>query len=1165
MKRTNKNRKSKFLALLLSAMMLSSTGAVLASCANGGESSSSSSSTESSSTDSTTSTKKDEGLVKNSNFNFTTLSNTTVIGTPSSWNASSSGAATHSKTSGVIDVSEEGWKYLTKHAEDVNLNDYKTATEIPEDVWDKLTAKDKLDFYTLWKKENSGKTISKDFKNYESLNVSATDKLPDETVENPGRHEGFVDADAENKDYNVLMIHNSTKSDKIVGTAKKYTSSSTVSIPAGSSAEISVWVKTANLMMSDSQGNAVPAIGKGAYISVSNTVGGKALDAYEVKNIQADEWTKYSFYIQGSSYATTTFAITLGLGQGSGDDQYEYVQGFAFFDDIQCEIITNDEYATATTGINNVADINDEKAYKTVDAFTSTQKTFAMDFNTQTWEDDFVDSLMGSFTSQKTEASDGINTNEKLDTTNDEIGAFDNFAAIAAADANNAYLQSVYNNFLNKTEYAEKNGVAFNDKDTLLILSTGGAAYTVDSSYKFSVPANESYVALSFYVKTSDLDGGIGAGISLFETYDNNENVLASFSSIDTSDLTGVTIGDDEDAYDGWQQVFFFVERPEDSDINSAFEFQLRFNYGPTDITSATAKTSFKQGFAAFTNFETLIMNEIEFDSAATGTYAKKVTLLGEDTKETTGNSGFDSAAAVPSDALENGLANLQNYKGVYSDSAYVMANSTNRDVNGYANAGLLNKESFEKAFAASAGKAWRDGIANGETNATTVWNNVFEDSTQPLLIWNANDATKAYGFISSSKSLATGYTAVSVRVKTVDAKASVYVVDMNDENRSVLSVNKSLSYWYDENGNICDGDPSKSATLIAFKLGSNGLYTANDNWNGYTADMNGKYYANLSAYSKNANGDLVAADNSATHDYHGYDWDRIVFYKGTDGYYTEANNGGVKVHDLLDLTKKCDYEDVETYTGSEPLSCRYYPWDGEGNLISRKLQLENIETNGEWMTVTFYIGKGDNAKNYRLEVWSGTRNSSTVNTTGYVIFDTNNPGTASTNVDSLLTMHKNNDYADVDMFESVFSYYDTDKHVRYDKAADTEKVGNLYTAPTKEAGVAYLCSETSTSYTVIADYSKSDVNVAATTPETEEEDTTEEDTNDSETNVWLLASSISVAAVLLLAVLSIVIRKVVEKTHKKHGFKVRKPKTKKETAVKKVEKKVDEDSPYND
>ena len=93
------------------------------------------------------------------------------------------------------------------------------------------------------------------------------------------------------------------------------------------------------------------------------------------------------------------------------------------------------------------------------------------------------------------------------------------------------------------------------------------------------------------------------------------------------------------------------------------------------------------------------------------------------------------------------------------------------------------------------------------------------------------------------------------------------------------------------------------------------------------------------------------------------------------------------------------------------------------------------------------------------------------------------------------------------------------------------------------------------------------DQEVAAktTTDDTTTDDSTEDEEDEEGVNVWLLASSIAVAGVLVLVVLSIVIRKVVANLRKKHGTRVRKPKTKKTAAPKKAEKTVDEDSPYND
>ncbi|MBO5736290.1 MAG: hypothetical protein J6S04_00640, partial [Clostridia bacterium] len=375
MRTTNNSSKSKFLAFLLSVMMVSSAGAIFASCND----TSSDSSSSSSSTEETTEAKKDEGEIKNANFNFTTPSKTTVIGTSvTGWSRSvystSSGSANSSKSaSGVINTSE--WNYLTV------ANYEKSALEAMSDAqakenWDNFNAKDKLAYYEIWKARegNAEKSISKDFESYESLNIDEED-IP--TIENPGNAPGSAE-----DDNNVLMIHNNyyPKTDKFVGTAQKYTSSSTVTIPAGEARKVSVWVKTADLKSAASDGTVQDAVGKGAYISITHSVGGKSLDAFEVKNINTQgEWAEYTFYIQGSYYAETTFSMVLGLGQGSTTDRLDYVNGYAFFDNVTLEKVSAKDFTNATNGLSTVG-LDDEKAAKTVDAYTNDANTFAMDF-----------------------------------------------------------------------------------------------------------------------------------------------------------------------------------------------------------------------------------------------------------------------------------------------------------------------------------------------------------------------------------------------------------------------------------------------------------------------------------------------------------------------------------------------------------------------------------------------------------------------------------------------------------------------------------------------------------------------------------------------------------------------------------------------------------------
>ena len=1166
MKTTHNNRKSKFLAFLLSVMMVSTAGAMFASCADGDESSSTSSSEE---TKEEEETRTDDGVIKNANFDFTKINDKTVIGTSvTGWSRSVNSQNNASKsTSGVIDTAK--WDYMTTTTKTKEQLEAMTEAEVI-DAWENFTAQDKLTYYDVWKakEENKGKTLSTStFEKYESLNVDAEDlELP---ATNPGK--------VGTNDSNILMIHNhyyysSSTKEKVIGTAQKWTSSSTVTVPAGTSAKVSVSVKTAELTMATtgtpSEFEEQKAVGKGAYISLTHSVGGKSLDAYEVKNIDVDDWTQYTFYIRGSNYADTTYSLVLGLGQGDEYNRFEYVNGFAFFDDIQCEIIDNSVFEANTKDNTFITGLNDEKIDKTFDAYETPDATvFGMDFATSDWNK--PDSI--SFADTPTTGEKGKNpTAEKdfvkvttIDTIKTELGKTTN----KNPDYDVKNLDIVYDKFLaNVNENTDDkdddtdNAKFLKDNDQIfLMLSNNGTAYTANFSYTveedgttttydtLNLAADKDYMAISFYVKTSDMNGGVGAGVTLTDALSKT-----SFTSIDTTDIAKVKIDKDKDAYDGWQRVFFFIERGEDAD--GAIPLSLTFNYGPTDITSSTTADSFQQGFAAFTKFEIYYdMTELEYEAATTGTYAKKVTVYGEKEDKPAGNSGFDSAVAVPSDVLENGgYANLQNYKGVYSDSyrvALPLATDTAEDkerkraynnyvdANGNLLAGLLNKE-------------YADNWAYG-------------DATQPLVIDNSGLTTKSYGFIGNSKSLSEEYTAVSLRVMTTEgAKASVYLVDMSDETRqTMLSVSRSLTYWYDADGNITTGDPAEKASQIAFNLDKSGLYRANKNWANYgrlSADMKDGFFANLNAYTEK-DGILYANENSANHYYNAYNWEREVFYKHENAWYTQPEGKGVRVYNLADITAGT------AWNSASLLDARYLPNNAQ------ELKLENIDTNGKWTTVTFYIRKGESTKDYRLEVWSGTRDGKTVNTKGIVAFDTNNPGTASSNFDTLIEEYKDTASS---QFESVFSYYDTDMHVRFDAAQDTEKRGNAYEDNAKatlsaEASMAYLKHYSEeTGYNVFADYTLSDKTVAAS--EVEDDDDTTDDSSEDETTAsaadgWLLASSIAVAAVLVLAVASVATRKIVDKVRKNRGKKVRKEKAEKAPKQKKVEKTVDEDSPYND
>ncbi len=1175
MRTNNEFRKKKFLALFLSVLMVSSTAAGFAAC---DDTASSDSSNDSNVTESV---QADKRLIKNGDFEtfsssvFDDEDNSNVIGTSASnWtrsvNSATSGSALSSKSaSGIIDVTLENWKELTES----KLGDVKVKDMSVEDAkvkWKDMSIKDKLDFYADYEdRDDDNEAEDLDF--YKSYNIDNED-VP--TCANPLTHD-YKNGETQTNS-KVLMIHNeySNSSYTNIGTAQKYTSSSTVTVKAGTSAQFSVWVKTSDLQTATKDGeDENKAVGKGAYISITHSVGGKSLDPLEIKNIDTQAmdglestngWAKYEFLLQGSSFADTTFNVVLGLGQTGGSDRYEYVNGYAFFDDVECKTISNDVYATSKVGYEELTFDKD----KTFDAYTQTAKKYALNYygsysaNSEhdviVKANDIVNNAETSYTTEKNKLgvvytsvknpTDGSTTYSGLgfDTASDVKTAYANPAAIKADSnyATNDYLQAVYADHFENNKLFTK--LAADNQETLVLLSAHGAAMTAKSAKTFTVK-KDSYTAISFFVKTSDMQGVTGAGITLVET---KSGVKTSFTALDTTNAATVDIDDEtKDIYGGWQQCFFFVANETEEDELS---FKLEFNLGPTAIVGSAA-SSYKAGFAAFTGFQTITnMSKEAYECAASGTYAKLVSLTGEKTSSVS-DTGFDSVASTPTDAIEKGFANPKTYRGVYADSAY-LGGEGSADINTNVNAGLLNKEHADT-------DEYKTLLNTMKTGAT--WDTLLgADANQPLVIFNPT-AGKSYGFLGKSTSIAANtYTTVSLRVKANGTNAFVYLVDMDNDDNEVLSISRNRTYWYNDKGDVCVADPSENeeSKYVAFKLQSNGLYKMNAAWakaNNVTLDET-NYYANLAAY-ENVDGNLVLANNGVSYNYND-NWrndgnDGIAFYdynKTANTAYADSEKK-VLVTDFSKVLKAEDYRYEEKTSGDF---------------------MFEVTADDNWAYVSFNIHTGDTAKNYRLEVWSGSREDGTVSQGSYAIFDSWSPTTIDeASFGTMTELRKESLTENEDYFDGVFSFYDTAKYLRYDASIDTNKVGNSYTdylSSTYAPSLAYMKYASGENYELYADYATAEVAVAADVEEAEPEEEEEEPAQPNGADVALLAGSIVIAVVLVFAVVSLIVRKAMVKARRNRKTvtltKAAPVKEKKAKPVRKtVTEKKDEDSPYND
>ncbi len=1165
----NKKRKKQLLALFLSAMFASSFAFSLAACKDDeSEKPSQEEETED------TSAEKDDARLTNGSFEFFNDNDgkNLIITSPSNWSRSNdAGGSTSKAASGIINTENEAWNNLTTSS---GLA-HKTADEA-ETNWDNLTAKDKLEFYKEYEDEDE-----LDF--YESFNIDIDD-VP--TCNNPGTHYASTDeAAADNT--NVLMIHNDYNVSGKYGTAQKFTSSTTITVAAGTYAELSVWVKTSDLKFSTSEQEVIRD--RGAYIDVTQTVGGTTLDTLQVKNINTElqgdanvnnGWVNYTFYLQGCSYATSTFKVVLGLGQSKvSTNVFEYVSGYAFFDDIECKIYNSNSTENGwTTAVNKVAsenrfDMNTDKDKKIVNADDSTANVFSMDMD-KTGNSFSPVALAGKVSADLTkEKAKNGNTYVSAAGYNDATNKLYTFGGLTLSATNDVKQivtsSALPNNTLltDKIKDDLKTPDAFNSEEMLLLLSGEGVAYTAKvTDSTFSVEAGK-YLAFSFFVKTSDLAGYTGAGVKFIEV-DVNGNVVGNESSLaamDTTSITAVDVdtdeGKQEDIYLGWQQCFYFLE----NDTEETRYFTIELTYGATTIVGTT-NDDYYGGYAAFANFESREINEKEYGYASEGTYSKKFSLTGKAEEETNG-SNFDEASTVGGD-IEKGLANPINYKGVNGGSGFVNGTSTDAEVNGNEYAGLINKDEIEN---------WESNAVNDEIKSR-ITKDLLGDATQPLLIYNTE--AKSYGFIGASQTIsANTYATVSVRVMvSPNATANVYLIDTNDEtHESSLSWSSGRTYWYDDDGNICVSDPSSKdfkKTDVAFKLQPNGLYQVNTKWSGYAASgVNANdYYANLSNYEGyGKNEDLLVKEGGVSYNYTA-NWqndgnDGVAFYYNDGKYYaysdytTEVKN----LENVVGLTPRYEAQSEKTLTAS----------------------VSGAEYDNTWVTVTFYLHTGSQEKNYRLEVWSGTRDGATKNpSNSYVLFDASGASTLTDDTfPSLIEEAKENIEFSSNLYsgefvEGVYSFYDDTSFLRYDETIDDNGIGNSYEnylSSAYESGTAYMTYEDKANLIKVTfvDFNLSEVTVAADIEEdeteTEEEDTT---TPPSETNMWLLISSIVIAVVLMLAVVSIIVRKFVEKARRRKAREVsvksvapaRKVKAKKAKPEKKETSEVkDENDPYND
>lgn len=1267
-KNYSKKCKFKYVMLALACTATFSFTGLAAACSN--------ETSDNTNTDKTTST-EDTQLIKNGNFEYFNVPDEAVhlIKTPLNW--TSGGTSSYTK-SGIIGTSETAWAALTD-----------------EELADKLDYNNDLDssdsaYASLYVDYNGMKSSDILYKDtYAALNDEDNENAKD-LIENPGTHYNVTKNDAgeliasgdgnkqiyedENGDYfldedftqpisNVLMLHNYSSSTHY-GINQNYSSVS-VELPANTAAEVSVWVKTSNLLYD--KGVEVDQ-NYGANITVTHTIGSSTLDDFSITSINTEKliaegkadadyngWVQYTVYVKACDFASTTLTIKLGLGE----TDYP-VEGYAFFDDVEITKFIELEDADCSYG-ENADKIGD--AYCTLSSDAS-EKIFKADsysrnggevsderfsnnfyylldlaseseYRPVTFENAVAGLTIDDDNYVSSDAYNGkllgFNTSVGLDGTR----LPKNFASLNTEKDFLAYVKAGYSFTAAHTNYYDRLNSALEsaanlpgvDSSTnynvLVMLSAYGAAYT--SSFDITMEA-DSYRIISLWVKTSDMSGNTAATLSLTEQ--NNDDNVASVT-IDTTGITTDVDDDNKDIYDGWVQCFFFVENDTSEDKVITFEF----NFGISTIKDTTVN-SYKAGWAAIANMHALSVDEDTFAYTGSGTYTASLTISEDEESKT---SVFDEAYGSQANEIKNGIVNPSTYTGVNGGSSSVVNNGSISlpfdDINTNTNAGLINKEYFENYTDLDWYGTLLESFNVSSTDALTAWNEIFgTTSIQPLIIINSlrddyleikgatadnyknywilnengvyekvdadaefdEDTTyyslaqvMNYGFIGSEKTLsASSYSTVSVKVKvSKGAVAYIYLVDTSAEKNILTFTTPSYSFYYDEDGNVLKSKPDTDATLTQQR--ENVLYSLRDD--GLYEDADGALYANIWNYTKSyrdetveyydANGKLINFEDIV---------DGEIYYKadGTEADYFLVTTDGVKVYEYKDGSY---YYIVEGKAADkvEPFDINYarYNYTELSEEYMVKIDGTDPDVADKWITVNFVIHTGSESKSYRLELWSGSRDSRGVDENGdpievaegsAVIFDysyytvsddtllswyeteiirayqelLNAKGlltdisTASENidyykalVDKYITDGKisQSDLETYELLNNYTAYYYT--YSLYDSAnfqpfnkdtADEDATGYDYSVNDYSETLAYLSVKENDNYLIFADYSTVDQSISI---DTATDDTTDTDTTTSDgTSVWLLVSSIVLVVALLFTLISIYVRDLLKK-----------------------------------
>lgn len=603
----------------------------------------------------------------------------------------------------------------------------------------------------------------------------------------------------------ILMIHN-VSSVEGAGTAQKFVSSSSLTTTTGY-AKLSVWVLTKDLK-SIQQG-----VDFGAYVSVNNTLSSSRAPLL-IKNIDTKGvWANYVIYLEASDYAKSSYTVTVGLGFGSDTYQREYVEGFAYFDDIHFEELTAEEYASATAAVDSANKVNlFDNNGNAKDDLTQDQagKTYVANENKNATKVEYAFSHLIENT--------------------DLAFAYDYFEGSCVEGVPASYKVMDAHTF-GKGNLPAGVTNPKGDVDVLSIKLDTPSSYVVTTK---SLPVDkDDHIQVNFLTNVMVGARQTGATIQV-EELDASGKVLGT---IDVASNYNTYSTDDK--AQTWKKVSIFLANELETASGSTTRYiRFKFTLGTTsvkDLNQGDYDKVLTKGYALFTGFEGKLLTEEEYGIVSSEADYKSTITLGyeypngpaDDEDDANDSFAYTATASTKADLKKKPATGVSGYTGVHGGGKAIGGTSANVWIHQNGVSGVVSSKYID-AYAS---------LTSAEKDAIKAL--AGDKNIQPIVIKNTSAAS--YGYLGSSLTFSAHTTTlVSVQVKVLD-DANAYVYLANADSLSDYSVLDLLDS--DLVVKVTkDSAPSNGWVTVNFLVtaGNEDITYRVELWNG-TRDGNGK------------------------------------------------------------------------------------------------------------------------------------------------------------------------------------------------------------------------------------------------------------------------------------------------------------------------------------